>query len=97
MTQDLHYLTIHQLKELISKGDVSSVEITKDVLARIESVESNVKSFVSIHPDSAIKQASIADNLVSKGNINALTGIPAQLKDNLCTLGVNTTLSLIHI
>ena len=93
MTQDLHYLTIHQLKELISKGDVSSVEITKDVLARIESVESNVKSFVSIHPDSAIKQASIADNLVSKGNINALTGIPAQLKDNLCTLGVNTTCS----
>ena len=93
MTQDLHYLTIHQLKELISKGDVSSVEITKDVLARIESVESNVKSFVSIHPDSAIKQASIAENLVSKGNINALTGIPAQLKDNLCTLGVNTTCS----
>ncbi|MQF99406.1 MAG: Asp-tRNA(Asn)/Glu-tRNA(Gln) amidotransferase subunit GatA [SAR202 cluster bacterium] len=93
MTQDLHYLTIHQLKELISKGDVSSVEITKAVLSRIESVESNVKSFVSIHPDSAIKQASIADNLVSQGNINALTGIPAQLKDNLCTLGVNTTCS----
>ena len=56
-------------------------------------MESNVKSYVSIHPDSAIKQASIADNLVSKGNINALTGIPAQLKDNLCTLGVNTTCS----
>jgi aspartyl-tRNA(Asn)/glutamyl-tRNA(Gln) amidotransferase subunit A len=91
MSQDIHNLTIHEIRDLISNRKVSSVEVTDALISRAKSVESRIKSFVSITSELAIKQAELADKSIANGTDSVLTGIPLQLKDNLCTKGVHTT------
>ncbi len=89
----LSSLTIHEARSLLDGRTVSSVELTKAVLGRIEEVEDRVKAYVSVNKDLAIEQAEQADKRIAKGNAAPLTGIPMQLKDNMATRGVATTCS----
>ena len=90
---DIDKLTIHSARELLDSGQVSSVELTQKFLKRIECVDRSVKAFVTVSSDEAIKQAEEADNRISRGEQEYLTGIPVQLKDNLCTKDILTTCS----
>ncbi|MGW8287108.1 MAG: Asp-tRNA(Asn)/Glu-tRNA(Gln) amidotransferase subunit GatA [Desulfobulbales bacterium] len=84
-------LTIHELQEKLNRHEVSAVELTRDVLDRIEQVEDKVKAYISLDPDGAIKQAEAADEKISDGSGGALCGIPLSIKDVLCTEGMRTT------
>ncbi|MFC2033897.1 Asp-tRNA(Asn)/Glu-tRNA(Gln) amidotransferase subunit GatA [Chloroflexota bacterium] len=86
-------MTIHQAHELIKSKQVSSVELTRDCLERIKEIEPEVHSLVTVTEELAIKQAEKADKLIAKGDSNPLTGIPAIIKDNMCTKGILTTCS----
>ena len=86
-------LTIHEARSLLDKREVSSVELTRATLDRIAQVEDRVKAFVTVTEDVAIEQAERADELIAKGEVRPLTGIPMQLKDNMATRGVATTCS----
>ncbi len=90
---DLCQLTIHQAAELLRRREVSSVELTRAVLDRIEKVDSRVRAFVTITEDMALEQAKEADRRISDGTAALLTGIPAAIKDNMCTRGIRTTCS----
>ncbi len=90
---DLTHLTIHEARDLLDRKEVSSVELTQAVLERIESVESKTRAFVTVTGDVALEQAHAADARITAGDAGPLTGIPMQLKDNLCTSGVTTTCS----
>jgi len=86
-------LTIHEAHQLLKKRELSSVELTKGVLERIHHVEDKVRCFVTLTEDAALAQAKQADARIKAGEIFPLTGIPALIKDNMCTRGVKTTCS----
>ena len=87
----LYNLTIHELQELLARRQVSAVELTQDVLGRIEKVEPKVKSYITLDPEGAMKQAEAADKALKAGTGGMLCGIPLSIKDVLCTEGMRTT------
>ena len=84
-------LTIHEAHGLLKSKKLSSIELTKACLKRIEELEPRLKALVSVTGELALKQAERADQRIAAGDINPLTGIPVVLKDVLCTKGVRTT------
>jgi len=87
----LHSLTIHELQDMLAGKEVSAVEVTRDVLTRIEKVEEKVKAFITPDPEAALQQAEAADKKLAAGTGGSLCGIPLSIKDVLCTQGVRTT------
>jgi aspartyl-tRNA(Asn)/glutamyl-tRNA(Gln) amidotransferase subunit A len=87
-------MSIHALHGLLRKKEVSSEEITRSVLRRIEAIEERVKAYVQVMPEAALAQAKAVDEEIARGNsISTLAGIPLALKDLLCTQGAATTCS----
>ena len=90
---NLHDLTVHEGHELLKSGQVSSAELTRAALERIAHVEEKVHAIVTVTEDDALRQAHQADERIRGGDCAPLTGIPAIIKDNMCTRGVRTTCS----
>ena len=86
-------LTIHEAHELLKTKQVSSVELTREALARIERVDPEIKALVTVTDEVAMAQAREADEAIKSGRISPLTGIPALMKDNICIRGMRTTCS----
>ena len=61
-------------------------------MARIDEVEGDVKAYLTITREEALKQAEAVDAKIAAGEeISFLEGIPGAIKDNICTNGVRTT------
>lgn len=88
---ELHYLTIAQVRELLDRRELSSVELTKAMLARIEASEPSLHAYLTVIPEQALASAAAADKIIAAGQAGPLTGIPAGIKDVICTQGVRTT------
>ncbi|MDD4873518.1 MAG: Asp-tRNA(Asn)/Glu-tRNA(Gln) amidotransferase subunit GatA [Dehalococcoidales bacterium] len=86
-------LTISEAYKLLKTKQVSSVELTQAALDRIEKIDLQVKAIVTVTGELALEQAKKADEMIASGNINPLTGIPAMIKDVICTKGIKTTCS----
>jgi len=93
LTIEHKQLTIHEAHQLLKAKELSSLELTKATLERIHQIEPKVRALVTINDELALKQAEEADKLLASGNTNPLTGIPALIKDNMCTKGIRTTCS----
>ncbi|MBW2465887.1 MAG: Asp-tRNA(Asn)/Glu-tRNA(Gln) amidotransferase subunit GatA [Deltaproteobacteria bacterium] len=87
----LNSLTIHKLQEMLAQGKVSAVEVTRDVLGRIENIEDKVQAYITYDPELALQQAEAADKKLKNGTGGSLCGIPVSIKDVLCTEGIRTT------
>ncbi len=85
---ELYELTVHELQALLQSRAVSSEEIVKSILARIQAVDEEVKSFLTLTEEQALNKARALD---ATGNISGIAGIPMGLKDIFCTKGVKTT------
>ncbi|MCB0307911.1 MAG: Asp-tRNA(Asn)/Glu-tRNA(Gln) amidotransferase subunit GatA [Bdellovibrionales bacterium] len=84
--------TLSELRELLDKGSISSVEITQHYLQRIEKYNSNLNTFISVIRDQALILAELADKrIANKDNVLPLTGIPIALKDNILMKDVGAT------
>ena len=89
----LHQLTIAEAHQLLRKKEISALELTRASLQRLANVEQKVHACVTVCEDSALEQAEAADKAIGRSNVTPLTGIPALIKDNMCTKGIKTTCS----
>ena len=91
---ELHELSVQQAHHLLTRREISSEELMRAYLARIERLDPQVKSYVTVSDERALEQARDADQRIRSGeDLNPLTGIPYSAKDSLSTRGVPTTCS----
>ena len=88
---DLHALSLAQASRLLGEKKISSTELTRAFLTRIETHDKTFNSFITMDPSDALSRAEAADREIAAGNHRAFTGIPVALKDLLCTKGMRTT------
>ena len=91
-TTQLCFLTIREAADLIQRGEISPVELTRAFLDRIDSIDDDIRAFINILPESALIEARSAEAAVLRGGYRGpLHGIPIGLKDLYATKGVLTT------
>lgn len=88
----LHDLTIAEAARLIKARKLSSVELTKDLLARTEALEPQLNAFITRTPEAAMEAAKAADAELARGNDRGpMHGVPFAVKDIYDTAGVLTS------
>ena len=88
---ELLSLTATQLAELIRNREISSEELTRRYLERIEQVNPKIRAVVAL-ADDAVDRAREADAALAAGNPRgALHGVPMTIKDCFDTAGVVST------
>lgn len=88
----LFRLTAHELHDLLTKKEISAIELHEAVFDRIASVEEKVGAYLTRTKERALERARMVDGQIRKGEkIFPLSGIPIAVKDNMCTDGIPTT------
>jgi len=91
MIDELHYLEIGELSRLLAARKVSPVELTEDMLRRIERVDPSLKSYALVTPELALAQARAAEQMIGRRQIlSQLHGVPVAVKDLCWTEGIAT-------
>jgi aspartyl-tRNA(Asn)/glutamyl-tRNA(Gln) amidotransferase subunit A len=83
--------TLAQVAAALRAKKLSSVELTRAVLARVDSAQGALNAFVTVDAEGALAQAHAADALLAKGNAPPLVGVPIAHKDVIMTAGLKTT------
>src|SRR5580698_3939961 len=87
----MHNLFIGELAERLAKRQISSVELTRHLLSRIERLNPALNAFVTLTAERALADAAAADKRLGAGERGPLLGIPLIHKDIFCTDGVKTS------
>jgi len=90
MSSSLHTLGVAGLGRALDAGTVSSVELTKHLLARVAAHE-HLGAFLSTSTEQALAQAAAADARRAKGERGPLLGVPLAHKDIFVTSALPTT------
>ena len=79
---ELAELTLAEVAAAIRSRKVSSVEVTRSLLARIAAWQPTLNAFVRLEGDEALAAAAAADEALARGdNVGALHGVPLAHKD----------------
>jgi aspartyl-tRNA(Asn)/glutamyl-tRNA(Gln) amidotransferase subunit A len=85
-------MTILEISEQIRTGAVSPVELTRECLSKIETLNPKLNAFITVMAESALGEAQRAEQQIQTGGWRGpLHGIPIGLKDLIDTAGVRTT------
>ncbi len=85
-------LTINYLAPKIESGELSPVELTRQVLDLIEKRQSRLNAFITVTAEHALAQARRAEHEIQAGQYRGkLHGIPYAAKDLFFTKGIKTT------
>jgi len=87
----MHTKTLAELSAGLAAKEFSSVELAQHYLQRIEGLDSQLNSYVTVTAEQALAQARAADERIATGSAGPLTGIPVAHKDIFCTQGVRTS------
>ncbi len=88
---DFTSLTLTGVRDLLRRGEVSSVELTQIMLDRIVAVDNVVQGYLTIADELALEQAAEADKRLAMDEETPLLGVPIAVKDMFCTIGIPTT------
>src|SRR5207249_1540481 len=91
MSDEIAYATIRELGTRYRRRELSPVEVTRALLARIEKVDTALRAFVTLTTDRALAEARAAEEALRRGDTRPLLGIPVAHKDIYLTRGVRTT------
>ena len=88
----LYKLTLRELQEKFTKGEVTACEIVQAYTLRLNQLEPKVRAYITLTKEAALVQAEALDEKL-KGwrRTMPLMGMPVAVKDNICTQGVLTT------
>jgi aspartyl-tRNA(Asn)/glutamyl-tRNA(Gln) amidotransferase subunit A len=85
-------MNIVESAKALRAGKISSVDLVKGFLAKIDEFNPRLNAFVTVTKEVAMDQARAADAELAKGmDRGPLHGIPYALKDNFSTKGIRTT------
>ncbi len=82
---------LKQLSQALVARQISSVELTRLFLERIERLNPALNAFVTVDPEKSLNSARAADARIAAGTAGPLTGIPIAQKDIFCAEGWRTT------
>src|SRR5437588_1368887 len=92
VSSDLHFLTIAQASRLIAARELSPVELIETLLERIEAIDAQIHSYITITADLALQRAREAETEIMRGKYRGpMHGIPFGLKDIYNTAGILTS------
>lgn len=87
-------LTALELGKKIKAGEITSPQATEAAIKHIKAVEDQIHSYVTIDEEGAMKRAKEVQAQIEAGTLTGpLAGVPAAIKDNMCTKGLRTTCS----
>lgn len=84
-------LTITEALEQLKSGKISSTELTKAYLDRIEKYGTELNCYITITPERALADAAASDARYAAGSPLPLDGLPIGMKDLFATKGIRTT------
>src|SRR5713101_90121 len=85
-------LTVHELGERFRRRELTPSEATRAYLARIDALDPQVRAFLTVTREEALRGAADADARFRAGTPRGpLDGVPIALKDVLCTRGIRST------
>ena len=85
-------LTAHELAGRYRRGDATPTAAVTDYLARIDALDPQVRAFLTVTREEALRAAAEADARFRAGTPRGpLDGVPIALKDVLCTRGIRST------
>ncbi len=88
----LAYKPITELAHLIRNKQLSPVELTELYLERIGQFDGDLKSYITVLPEIARREAQEAERALLEGSdLGPLHGVPMAYKDEFYTKGVRTT------
>jgi Asp-tRNA(Asn)/Glu-tRNA(Gln) amidotransferase A subunit family amidase len=90
--EELAFLPVTELSELVRRRKVTSLQLTQMYLARLKRYDPVLKCVITLTEDRALTQARAADAEIARGKYRGpLHGIPWGAKDLLAVRGYNTT------
>ena len=91
-SNELHYLTLLEAGRKISGGEISSLELTETMLARIEKINPSLHPYVTVLGETARAEATEADAELARGEGRGpMHGVPIAVKDLMAIAGVRTS------
>ena len=73
----MQHLTAHELHDRLSKREISATDLAKAVFGQIDKVEGQVKAYLLLLREQALRQAAKTDEKISrKEKLGTLEGIP---------------------
>ena len=83
MTQDLAFRSAMDLAGLVRSGEISSVELTRHFIDRIERLDGDINAVVVRTFERALEDAAAADAALARGEANGpLHGLPLTVKES---------------
>lgn len=87
-TTILHQLSARELSDAFRTKELSPVEVTRAVLARIETCEAKLNAMYVIDAEGAVEQAVASETRWREGSpLSPIDGVPITIKDNIATKG----------
>ena len=91
-TTPLHYLELTELALKLRSRELSPVDVTETMLARVAALNPTLLSYVGMMADSARAEARAAESEIAAGNYRGpLHGVPLAVKDLCDAKGVQTS------
>jgi aspartyl-tRNA(Asn)/glutamyl-tRNA(Gln) amidotransferase subunit A len=88
----VHEWTLLTAAKAVRDKEISSRELTLAMLTRIERINPKINAYVTILPETAMREAAARDEETARGRVRGpLHGVPVGLKDIFCTKGIRTT------